>query len=85
MCQNSVCIKKMLGKKTLVSVLVVIVGYFISAYFTKAPKISSSPVIETKSGKVQGIVSYSRLGRKYYEFLGIPYGQPPVKELRLEV
>jgi hypothetical protein len=43
------------------------------------------PIVNISTGSVQSIVSKSREGRKYYEFLGIPYAKPPVGELRFEV
>jgi hypothetical protein len=46
---------------------------------------SSSPVVETKLGSVQGIVSASRDGREFYEYRNIPFAKPPVEELRFEV
>lgn len=43
------------------------------------------PIVETSNGKVQSILSKSRKGTVYYEFLGIPYATPPIAELRFEV
>jgi len=43
------------------------------------------PIVNTSLGSVQSIVSKSRAGREYYEFLAIPYAKPPVGELRFEV
>jgi hypothetical protein len=73
----------MIGKKTLLAVLILLLAYGYNAYRTKNKELS--PVVETKVGQVQGFVSVSRGGRKYYEFLGLPYAQPPVGELRFEV
>lgn len=69
------------------AVLVAIIGINVYFYFhTSAvtPKLSS-PVIDTKSGKVQGAISVSRGGRRFFEYLGIPYAKPPVGDLRFEV
>jgi len=44
-----------------------------------------APVLSIQNGLVKGVVSYSRGGRQYYEYLGIPYAKPPVGELRFEV
>lgn len=44
-----------------------------------------SPVVDTCCGKVQGRVSYSREGRPFFEYTGIPYAKPPIGELRFEV
>jgi hypothetical protein len=45
-------------------------------------------VVETTSGLVRGsmgITSISRLGRPYYQFLGVQYAKPPIGDLRFEV
>ena len=43
-------------------------------------------IVKTKTGgSIQGIVSKSRDGRDFYEWLGIPYAEPPVGELRYAV
>lgn len=44
-----------------------------------------SILVETKQGKVRGQTEISRSGRNFYAFYGIPYAEPPVGELRLEV
>jgi len=43
------------------------------------------PVVETSYGKLTGISGHSRNGREYFGYLGIPYAQPPVGQLRYEV
>ena len=40
--------------------------------------------LEAKQGQLQGVVQTSRNGEEYHAFLGIPYAQPPVDELRWE-
>ena len=43
-------------------------------------------IVKTKTGgSIQGIISKSRGGRDFYEWLGIPYAEPPVGELRYAV
>ena len=39
---------------------------------------------ETKQGTLQGVIQTARNGNKFHGFLGIPYAQPPVNELRWE-
>jgi len=46
---------------------------------------SKSPVVNTHSGKVQGIVSSSRDGNQFFAFRAIPFAKPPLNELRFEV
>uniref|UniRef100_A0A1B6HF99 Carboxylic ester hydrolase n=2 Tax=Homalodisca liturata TaxID=320908 RepID=A0A1B6HF99_9HEMI len=42
-------------------------------------------VIQTKLGQLRGLVKYSSLnGKNYYSFRGIPYGEPPLGELRFK-
>lgn len=43
-----------------------------------------TPVIPTENGAVQGKIAYSRSGQEYWQFLGIPYAQPPVNSLRFQ-
>ena len=59
-----------------------LLAYFVYVQFLYE---ADSPVVMTKEGPVQGATSYSREGRKFYKFLGIPYAAPPVGELRFEV
>ena len=63
--------------------LVVLVIALLYTIFTK-PRVGL--VIEIKTGQgIQGIISKSRDGRDFYEWLGIPYAEPPVGELRYAV
>ena len=39
---------------------------------------------DTKQGSLKGITKAARNGNEYHAFLGIPYAQPPVNELRWE-
>ena len=41
--------------------------------------------VRIKQGTLEGIVSSSRNGSKFYSFYGIPFAKPPVGELRFEV
>lgn len=43
------------------------------------------PVVETDKGSVEGKVQYSRSGKEYFAFQGIPYAKPPIRELRFKV
>jgi hypothetical protein len=43
------------------------------------------PIVNTSLGRLQGLTSFSRDGREYFDFRGIPYARPPVGELRFEV
>lgn len=43
-------------------------------------------IVEVEQGKLEGLTQKSILtGNDYYAFLGIPYGKPPVGELRFQV
>ncbi|XP_068620372.1 juvenile hormone esterase-like [Battus philenor] len=59
---------------------------FLISFLLSSFKITSADVIvETKNGKVAGIEVNSIIpNEKYYSFLGIPYAQPPIGELRLK-
>ncbi|XP_065202787.1 esterase B1-like [Planococcus citri] len=46
---------------------------------------SNSIIVNTKYGKVRGIKEKSKFPmREYFSFYGIPYGQPPVDDLRFK-
>lgn len=43
------------------------------------------PTISIEDGSIRGMFRLSYHGRKYVAFEGIPYAQPPIKELRFKV
>lgn len=47
--------------------------------------VASSPIIDTKYGQLEGFTTKLQDGTEAAVFLGVPYAQPPVDELRLEV
>lgn len=53
---------------------------FLSHFFRTLP----SPIVEIANGKLQGRVASSRDGLKYFEYLSIPYAEPPIDKLRFE-
>ena len=64
------------------SVIVLALAYYLSR---QSQEVRVGKTVEIKTGKIRGIVSKSRDGRDFYEWLGIPYAQPPVEELRYAV
>lgn len=44
----------------------------------------SAEVVEIDNGEVRGTTLYSRLGREFHAFLGIPYAQAPINNLRFQ-
>lgn len=44
-----------------------------------------NPVVEISDGKVQGCSSKNLDGEYFHSFFGIPYGKPPVGNLRFKV
>ncbi|KAK7590849.1 hypothetical protein V9T40_002462 [Parthenolecanium corni] len=40
--------------------------------------------LETKLGRIKGTHMYSRDGRKFHAFLGVPFAEPPIGELRFQ-
>ena len=73
---------EMIGRKSILGIFFLVLAYFFNV--NTRVKIKGK-LVNTKSGVVRGIVSQSRDGRDFYEWLGIPYAQPPVGELRFEV
>ena len=64
-------------------ILVTFSVLFISK-FTQADldEMQRSPVVQTESGAVVGKIETLPLGKSVHEYLGIPYAEPPVGELR---
>lgn len=62
-------------------VLIALLGFILHTFYIKT---ETSPVIELKDGKIQGIVLKSRGGREFFGFLGIPFARPPVGSLRFK-
>ncbi len=44
-----------------------------------------NPTVDTKYGKIAGEALKSTSGREYFAFAGIPYGKPPIGNLRFKV
>lgn len=51
-------------------------------YILSIELINTEPLVQIKQGVLNGIYKLSRSGQNYSAFLGIPYAQPPIKELR---
>ncbi|CAG7835489.1 unnamed protein product [Allacma fusca] len=47
-------------------------------------RIKRTPVVKIKQGQLQGRIIKSRKSRDYNAFLSIPYGKPPINDLRFE-
>lgn len=48
--------------------------------------VDGNVIVETASGKVSGVEVKSIIkDEKYYSFMGIPYGEAPVADLRFKV
>ncbi|CAL8090407.1 unnamed protein product [Orchesella dallaii] len=60
-------------KRELTAILIGVLAYVSYVLFLKG---SSSPVVDTVNGKLIGSVTKSRIGREYYEYVGIRYASP---------
>lgn len=69
-------------KRELSAIFVAVLAYVSYTVFIKSP---NSPVVETRNGKLIGSIGKSRIGRDFYEYVGIPYAEPPLGNLRFEV
>jgi len=70
------------NKKIVVSVGILLGAYLIDYFFIHTGEVTT---LELKAGKLRGKISTSRDGREFYEFLGVPYAQPPLGKLRFAV
>ncbi|RZC42269.1 COesterase and/or Abhydrolase 3 domain containing protein, partial [Asbolus verrucosus] len=56
--------------------------YLMNIFFVTSSTID--PIVQTSLGRVQGINAFSRNGRIFYSFRGIPYAMPPIGNLRFK-
>lgn len=47
-------------------------------------KISFCEILQIEDGEIEGILMEDRLGDKFHAFLGIPFAEPPINELRFK-
>ena len=59
--------------------------YGFSYLFKLSSVEAQNPTVEISTGRLSGTVSRSRNGKEFYQFLGIPYSEPPVGILRFKV
>ncbi len=71
-----------MGRKTGVAAVVVLLAIAANKY--RSTK-TLSPILEISTGKLQGIETYTRGGKKIYEYMRINFAKPPVGNLRFEV
>lgn len=45
----------------------------------------SNPIVKINDGELKGVESINENGTKYYSFMGIPFAEPPVGNLRFKV
>lgn len=45
---------------------------------------TSSVTVQTRNGLIEGIFQQNQNGQEFYSFRGIPYAEPPLKELRFK-
>lgn len=45
---------------------------------------TSSVIMQTRNGLIEGIIQKNQNGESFYSFRGIPYAEPPVNELRFK-
>ena len=46
---------------------------------------AQNPIVQIEDGQIEGIIMQSRLGYDFAAFRGIPFAEPPLKELRFQV
>ena len=57
---------------------------FCFLYFTCISWLNAEPLVTCSQGTLNGTIHESRNGRKFSAFLGIPFGEPPIGDLRQE-
>ncbi|XP_065346653.1 venom carboxylesterase-6-like [Cloeon dipterum] len=57
---------------------------FIFSTFFISSGLAERPIVQTKQGVLEGVWQTSAKGAQYAAFMGIPFAQPPVGELRFE-
>jgi len=72
----------MVGKKTALSVAVIFIAVYLRRYGFPGKRLA--PIVTTAHGKLQGVIAYSRDGREYFSYLGVPYAKQPIDALRFE-
>ena len=45
----------------------------------------TTPIVEIKQGKLQGVIRNNIDGGQYISFRGVPYAEPPIGKLRFKV
>ena len=58
--------------------------FFCVAFVTSRAQVAG-PVVTITSGEIQGEIVATHYGINVHSFQGIPYGRPPIGELRFEV
>lgn len=48
----------------------------------RASWLTAEPLVQVSEGFLRGTTEITRRGRNISSFLGIPYGEPPLEELR---
>lgn len=71
-----------IGRKTAIAGIVVLFAVAVRYYQSQK---TLTPVLEISTGKLQGLVSYTRGGKEVHEYLQVPYAKPPVGDLRFAV
>ncbi|CAL8090401.1 unnamed protein product [Orchesella dallaii] len=70
------------GRKTSVAGFVVLLAVTVNYYRNKK---TLSPILEISTGKLQGVVSFTRAGKEIHDYMKIPFSKPPVgTDLRFE-
>lgn len=74
--------RSFVGRKTGIAAFFVLLSVSVNYYRNIK---TLSPIVEIDNGKLQGVISFTRLGKEVHEYMGIPFSKPPVGELRFEV
>lgn len=59
--------------------------FILSTLARKSVGDEDAPLVQTQQGLIRGVKDVSVKGKEFYSYLGIPFAEPPVGELRFKV
>lgn len=67
------------------NVLLVLSVFLIKTVAGAPYSAADGPIVEISQGRIQGVSEITPGGKPFFSFLGIPYAEPPLNDLRFKV